>query len=146
MLKVSQDGIELSLKPTPPKAVFWGGLGLLLLGVAVVGLLVWASSTVALVGFFVWACLCLGFARYRQKLPLLPTQAYITPHTLSVDGKVYHTKDFGVISTDTAICLSGDHVVITLTGFDNPQEQAIAYQVIQGKTIKTQNANIKLQS
>lgn len=144
MLKVTQDGIELSLKPTPPKAVFWGGLGLLLLGVAVVGLLVSASSTVVFVGFFVWACLCLGFAWYRQRLPLLPTQAYITPHTLSFDGKVYHAQDFGVVCTDNAICLTNANTAITLTGFDTPKEQSIAHQVLQGKAIKTQNANIKL--
>lgn len=149
MLTVNDDGVSIRLAGQANNPLFWWSLGLLVLGVIVAIICFTLPVEYAIGSLFLFAVAMFGFNIKRQKAK--------RHHVFATGELVLTPKRFVIndaslkLSESAVVRIEGEHLIICdrgieyqFMGFENAQELDVARQVLQGKSIQSRAASIRM--
>lgn len=149
MAKVVDGVLLLELNGTQQNPLFWWALLLLVAGIVVAVICFTMPTAYAIGSLFVFAMLVFVFNLKKQKAQsahhFAQGQLAITPKRFVIDHKSITLSDTASIqSTQDGLLIVDRGITYRLTGFADAQELTLAKQVLEGKSIATQHAKIRL--
>lgn len=152
MLTVNTDGgITIVLNGRAGDPLFWWSASLLVLGLIVAWICFTMPVEYAIGALFVFAVAMFGFNIKRHQAKKRHVfgkgKLMLTPKRFVIDDKALSLSDIAVVDIQGERLIVRDRgIEYCFMGFDDANEMNIAKQVLEGKSIQSRAANIRMLS
>ena len=149
MLTVNEDGVSIQLSGQGGDPLFWWSVGLLVLGVIVAVVCFTLPVEYAIGSLFVFAVAMFGFNIKRHQAKRRHVfgvgELRLTPKRFAIDDKSLTLSETAEVSIDGVWLIIKDRgLEYHFTGFADEREIQVAKQVLQGKSIQSRAASIRM--
>ena len=149
MLTVNDDGVSIRLIGQGSDPLFWWSVGLLVLGIIVAVICFTLPVEYAIGSLFVFAVAMFGFNIKRHQAKRRHVfgvgELRLTPKRFAIDDKSLTLSETAEVSIDGVWLIIKDRgLEYHFTGFADEREIQVAKQVLQGKSIQSRAASIRM--